>query len=104
MAGDAARDEEALHLFAEQRAGRFLSGGLAWLKCQRYFVERAIQDAKSEVGWDELQARKYRDDVPGVWTQVHALAVGRHGPAARIATHEIVRTASIFPTSSDITA
>ncbi len=33
---------------------------LAWLKCQRYFVERAIQDAKSEVGWDELQARKYR--------------------------------------------
>ncbi len=33
---------------------------LAWLKCQRYFVERAHQDAKSEVGWDELQARKYR--------------------------------------------
>lgn len=33
---------------------------LAWFKCQRYFVERANQDAKSEVGWDELQARKYR--------------------------------------------
>jgi len=33
---------------------------LAWLKCQRYFVERANQDAKSEVGWDEWQARKYR--------------------------------------------
>jgi SRSO17 transposase len=33
---------------------------LAWLKCQRYFVERANQDAKSEVGWDELRARKYR--------------------------------------------
>ncbi|MFQ5343592.1 MAG: IS701 family transposase [Anaerolineae bacterium] len=33
---------------------------LAWLKCQRYFVERTIQDAKSEVGWNELQARKYR--------------------------------------------
>lgn len=33
---------------------------LAWLKCQRYFVERANQDAKSEAGWDELQARKYR--------------------------------------------
>jgi SRSO17 transposase len=33
---------------------------LAWLKCQRYFVERAIQDAKSEAGWDELEARKYR--------------------------------------------
>lgn len=33
---------------------------LAWLKCQRYFVERSIQDAKSEAGWNELQARKYR--------------------------------------------
>jgi SRSO17 transposase len=33
---------------------------LAWVKCQRYFVERAIQDAKSEAGWDELVAQKYR--------------------------------------------
>ena len=33
---------------------------LAWLKCQRYFVERANQNAKSEAGWDELQAQKYR--------------------------------------------
>jgi SRSO17 transposase len=33
---------------------------LAWLKCQRYFVERANQDAKSEAAWNELQARKYR--------------------------------------------
>lgn len=33
---------------------------LAWLKCQRYFVERANQDAKSEAGGDELEARKYR--------------------------------------------
>jgi len=33
---------------------------LAWLKCIRYFVERANQDAKSEAGWDELQARKYQ--------------------------------------------
>ncbi len=32
---------------------------LAWLLCQRYFVERANQDAKSEAGWDELEARKY---------------------------------------------
>jgi len=32
---------------------------LAWLKCQRYFVERANQDAKSEAGWDELRAQKY---------------------------------------------
>jgi SRSO17 transposase len=32
---------------------------LAWLKCMRYFVERSIQDAKSELGWDELEAQKY---------------------------------------------
>jgi SRSO17 transposase len=32
---------------------------LAWLKSQRYFVERTIQDAKSELGWDELEAQKY---------------------------------------------
>lgn len=28
--------------------------------CQRYFVERTYQDAKSELGWDDFQARKYR--------------------------------------------
>jgi len=28
--------------------------------CQRYFTERAYQDAKSELGWDDFQARKYR--------------------------------------------
>lgn len=33
---------------------------LVWLKCQRYFVERAIQDAKSELGWDDFMAQKYR--------------------------------------------
>ena len=33
---------------------------LAWLKCQRYAIECANQDAKSELGWDELQAQKYR--------------------------------------------
>lgn len=33
---------------------------LAWLKCVRHFVERSNQDAKSEGGWDELQAQKYR--------------------------------------------
>lgn len=31
---------------------------LAFRKSQRYFVERSIQDAKSELGWDELQATK----------------------------------------------
>lgn len=33
---------------------------MAQRKSQRYFVERAIQDAKSEFGWDEFQAIKYR--------------------------------------------
>jgi len=28
--------------------------------CQRYFTERAFQDAKDELGWDEFQALKYR--------------------------------------------
>ena len=27
---------------------------------QRYFVERTFQDEKSELGWDELVAQKYR--------------------------------------------
>lgn len=29
-------------------------------KCVRYFVERSIQDAKSEAGWADLRAQKYR--------------------------------------------
>ena len=32
---------------------------LAWLRCQRYFVERANQDSKTEMGWDEFRAQKY---------------------------------------------
>jgi SRSO17 transposase len=32
---------------------------LAELLCGRYFVERIIQDAKDEQGWDEFQAQKY---------------------------------------------
>ena len=32
---------------------------LAEGSCGRYFVERAIQDAKDENGWDEFQAQKY---------------------------------------------
>jgi SRSO17 transposase len=33
---------------------------LALWRCERYFAERTFQDAKSEGGWDELVARKYR--------------------------------------------
>ncbi|MCL4508567.1 MAG: IS701 family transposase [Chloroflexi bacterium] len=43
---------------------------LAWGKCQRYFIERANQDAKSELGWDEFQAQKYR-----AWEHELALSV-----------------------------
>ena len=43
---------------------------LAWLKCQRYFVERAHQDAKSELGWDDFRAQKYR-----AWEHQLALTV-----------------------------
>ncbi len=32
---------------------------LAVQRAERYFVERTIQDCKSELGWDELQALKY---------------------------------------------
>ena len=33
---------------------------LASWKCARHFVERSIQDAKSEAGWADLRAQKYR--------------------------------------------
>jgi SRSO17 transposase len=33
---------------------------MAWRKTHRYFIERDNQDAKSELGWDELQAIRYR--------------------------------------------
>jgi len=33
---------------------------LALWKSGRYFVERIFEDMKSEIGWDELEARKYR--------------------------------------------
>ena len=33
---------------------------LALWRCERYFAERIFQDVKSEGGWDELVARKYR--------------------------------------------
>jgi SRSO17 transposase len=33
---------------------------MAWRKSHRFFIERSNQDAKSELGWDEFQATKYR--------------------------------------------
>jgi len=43
---------------------------LALMEAQRYFVERAIQDAKSELGWDEFQAIKFR-----AWEHQAALTI-----------------------------
>jgi len=33
---------------------------LAYWRCQRYFAERTFQGARTEAGWDELVARKFR--------------------------------------------
>ena len=33
---------------------------LAYWRCERYFAERTFQDVKTEAGWDELIACKYR--------------------------------------------
>lgn len=38
---------------------QFAKEELAVQRAERYFVERTIQDCKSELGWDELQALKY---------------------------------------------
>jgi SRSO17 transposase len=46
---------------------------LAVWRSQRYFAERTIQDTKSQAGWDELVARKYRAWVHH--TALDALAV-----------------------------
>jgi hypothetical protein len=43
---------------------------LAWWKCQRYFIECANQDSKSELGWDEVRAQEYR-----AWEHQLALTV-----------------------------
>ena len=32
---------------------------IVW-SCRRYFTERTFEDAKTEIGWDEFQAQKYR--------------------------------------------
>jgi SRSO17 transposase len=32
---------------------------IAW-SCRHYFTERTFEDAKTEIGWDECQAQKYR--------------------------------------------
>jgi len=43
---------------------------LAHRKCQRYFIERSLQDAKSELGMADFQALKYR-----AWEHYFALTL-----------------------------
>jgi predicted Co/Zn/Cd cation transporter (cation efflux family) len=64
-------EADGKHSYALCNASRETSlEHLARWKCQRYFIERSNQDAKSELGWDELQAQKYR-----AWEHHSALTV-----------------------------
>ena len=51
-------DGKHTYAFSNAPADTELPQRAKW-KCQRSFIERANQDAKSELGWDELQAQKY---------------------------------------------
>jgi SRSO17 transposase len=53
-------DQRGEHTYALSNAPAEASlERLAHLVCSRYFVERAIEDAKDECGWDEFQAQKF---------------------------------------------
>jgi SRSO17 transposase len=55
------RHPDGRHAYAFSNASADTSlDRLAWMESQRHFVERSIQDAKSELGWDEFQAWKFR--------------------------------------------
>lgn len=55
------KEPNAKHSYALSNAeGQVPKQTIACWRAERYFVERTIQDAKSELGWDELQAQKYR--------------------------------------------
>lgn len=54
------RESDGTHTFALSNAPADTPlEKLAYWQASRYFIERTIQDAKSETGWDELVARKY---------------------------------------------
>jgi len=54
------KERSGKHLYALCNASKTTPlEQLAWWKCQRYFVERSNQDAKSKLGWDEFQAQKF---------------------------------------------
>lgn len=53
-------DEERITYTLSNAAWQTSLTTMAWRKSHRYFIERSNQDAKSEFGWDEFQAIKYR--------------------------------------------
>lgn len=55
------RDPDGDHSYTLLNAPRWTPRErlIKW-SCQRYFTERTFEDAKSELGWDEFQAQKYR--------------------------------------------
>lgn len=54
------RDQKRLTYSLSNAAPHTSLRRMATRKSQRYFIERSNQDAKSELGWDEFQALKYR--------------------------------------------
>ncbi len=71
---------------------------LAWMESQRYFVERSIQDAKSELGWDEFQAWKFRAwDHHTAMTILASWFITQTKPCAPRAGGVIVEPASQMP-------
>lgn len=64
-----AEDDELSYALSNAPADVALAE-LAWLKCQRAFIECSNQEAKRELGWDEFQAQKYR-----AWEHQLALTV-----------------------------
>lgn len=61
---------------------------MAKRKSHRYFIERANQDAKSELGWDEFQAQKYQS-----WVHHLALTI----MASAFITETLLDWAEKFP-------
>ena len=56
----ARREEDGRVSYALSKAGSESSlAELAAMKCSRHFIECSNQEAKSELGWDELRAQKY---------------------------------------------
>jgi hypothetical protein len=53
-------DEERITYTLSNAASNTPLTTMAWRKSHRYFIERSNQDAKSELGWDEFQAIKFR--------------------------------------------